>query len=102
MLQGVPSIAFHVKHVLLPTLKSGSMGIAQFVGRMHAPWQTLSGSAVSPPGQPRVQLMMPAAQELVVQTLVRAGVGAPGLKTHVQSGRQCFKPQGWGTRRLCS
>ena len=71
-------IALDVEHSLLP-IKLLSMGIAQVVN--HVPLRhEAKVSAISPQGQPLVQLMLPAARELASEAQSRPAVGASGLR----------------------
>ena len=55
--------------------------MAQVVSRVRASRQTTRKvSVVSPPGRPRVQLMRPAAAELVAKAPGKSKIGAPGPK----------------------
>ena len=60
-------------------IKQSSMGVAQVIGRMPLRREA-KVSAVSPPGQPLVQLMLPAAHELASQAQDRPAVGASELR----------------------
>ena len=53
--------------------------MAQVVSRMPLRHEA-KVSAVNPPGQPLVQLMLPAARELAAKAPGRTRIGAPGLK----------------------
>ena len=67
--------------------------MAQVVSRIRVSRQTTHKvSVVSPPGQPLVQLMRPAAQELAATAPGKPKIGASGPKT-VKS-QQLFKVLG--------
>ena len=81
------------------------MGIAQVVGRIPLR-RTAKLSAVSPEGQPLVQLMLPAATELATKTRSRMEVGASVLcqtkSCSPWQGRwQPRRGAGWKWVRLC-
>ena len=52
--------------------------MAQVVSQIRGSRQTHKVSVVSPPGQPLVQLMRPAAEELAAKAPGKFGVGASG------------------------
>ena len=68
------------EHPVLPTAVP-IRSVAQVVGRMPLR-QAVKVSAISPQGQPLVQLMLPAAQELAAKAPGRTDVGAPRLARH--------------------
>ena len=75
--QALRPLALHTVHALLPVALV-SMGVAQVVGRFPLR-RTAKLSAVSLQGQPRVQLMLPAATELAAKARSRMDVGASVL-----------------------
>ena len=74
------------------------MGVAQVVERIPSR-RGAQVSAVSPPGQPQVQLMLPAAKELAAQVPGRDSTGASGLSKKKSQLGSFFSVSWQGLRR---
>ena len=79
-------MSLHVEHLLLP-VASNNMGMAQVVECIPSR-RAAQVSAISPPGQPRVQLMLPAAKELAAKAAGRGNTGMSGLKHRLVASRK--------------
>ena len=66
------------EHLPLPPVETMDVGVPQVVGRLPHRHKA-KVSAVSPQGQPLVQLMLPAAKDLAANAPGRSEVGASGV-----------------------